>query len=655
MNTREPVTVLFPNGTAPDIRRQSGAVWKQCAYTFWLILLNFVAGNSPAQISSGQPPPGLVGWWAGEGNARDLTTNHNDGAAVGSVTYAPGVVGQAFSFDGSSGYVQLPANLFAFPFSGAGTTPFCFELWFRTASGGVILGQQQEPFVPFQIPPNYVPAIYVGTDGRLRSAMFWDGGANGGALGDPITATNTVCDGNFHHLAVVYDGTNQMLYVDSKLAGGRAWTQLGYATGYNYQFGTACTGPGWPGGNGGWYSFIGLIDEAALFNRALSADEIAGIYAAGRMGMSWPGVSITNVLINPGGGAALQWYSGLTNFCYVVENCADLGSKDWTAVEPTLQWPTANRGWTNSIAEAAAQKFFRVRAIPIPTNPAVAWTEATGAASWSARGGFAFTTFSNKMWVLGGSDGGVVWTNDVWSSSNGLAWTPATTDAAWNGRAGHGAVALNGQIWVFGGGTAITATNDVWSSSNGVTWSCATVSAQWGPRDDFASLVFNGQMWLLGGYDGTNNLNAVWSSSDGVHWTQATASAGWSPRRDFSAVAFHGRIWVMGGYDGSLCNDVWTSADGSNWTRQSMAAAWRARDGFGLVSSGGKLWVFGGTSNGGLRNDVWSSSDGVIWMQATSPAPWTGRAWLGSLAFDGQIWMLGGRDGAWEHDVWSGQ
>jgi hypothetical protein len=76
-----------------------------------------------------------------------------------------------------------------------------------------------------------------------------------------------------------------MLYVDSKLAGGRPWTQLGYATGYNYQFGTGYTAAGWPGGNVGWYSFNGLVDEAHLYNRALSSNEVAGIYAAGSAGL----------------------------------------------------------------------------------------------------------------------------------------------------------------------------------------------------------------------------------------------------------------------------------------------------------------------------------------------------------------------------------
>jgi hypothetical protein len=230
------------------------------------------------------PPAGLVAWWPGEGDCLDWAGTNN-GTAVGGVTFVPGEVEDALSFDGATGFVQLPTNLFAFPFSGTGSRPFSFELWFRTTAGGVILGQEQDTSVPFQTPLNYVPAIYIGTDGKLRTAMFWDGGTNGGALGDPIVATNAVCDGNFHHLAVVYDGTNQALYVDNELAGSRGWAQLGYATGYNYQFGTGYTGSGWPGGNGGWYSFNGLVDEAHLYNRALSSNEVASIYAAGSAGL----------------------------------------------------------------------------------------------------------------------------------------------------------------------------------------------------------------------------------------------------------------------------------------------------------------------------------------------------------------------------------
>src|SRR5205823_6117745 len=45
-------------------------------------------------------PAGLVSWWRGEGNATD-SLRTNDGNPVGGVTFAPGRIGQAFSFDGT--------------------------------------------------------------------------------------------------------------------------------------------------------------------------------------------------------------------------------------------------------------------------------------------------------------------------------------------------------------------------------------------------------------------------------------------------------------------------------------------------------------------------------------------------------------------------
>jgi hypothetical protein len=45
------------------------------------------------------PPVGLVGWWPGDGNARDVVDG-NHGTLYHGTTFAPGLVGQAFRFDG---------------------------------------------------------------------------------------------------------------------------------------------------------------------------------------------------------------------------------------------------------------------------------------------------------------------------------------------------------------------------------------------------------------------------------------------------------------------------------------------------------------------------------------------------------------------------
>ena len=55
------------------------------------------AGHATAQDCV-EPPAGLVGWWPGDGNADDIHGG-NHGAILGSMGFAPGMVGQAFDLD----------------------------------------------------------------------------------------------------------------------------------------------------------------------------------------------------------------------------------------------------------------------------------------------------------------------------------------------------------------------------------------------------------------------------------------------------------------------------------------------------------------------------------------------------------------------------
>jgi subtilisin-like proprotein convertase family protein len=173
--------------------------------------------------------------------------------------------GSALSLDGNNGYVSLPADPFGFPSTGTTNAPFTFECWFKTTNGGVILGQQSSG--PYTNPPSgYVPSIYVDLDGKLRVEMFWGG--------YQIVSANVVSDGVFHHLAVVYNGTNESAYLDGVLQGSVPFTQAAYSSVYYYQLGTGDT-LGWARGNGGWFNFNGLIDEVRVWNVARSTNDIA--------------------------------------------------------------------------------------------------------------------------------------------------------------------------------------------------------------------------------------------------------------------------------------------------------------------------------------------------------------------------------------------
>ena len=241
---------------------------------------SLVSAGSRGKCEDCVPPPAnLTSWWKAENTASDAT-NANNGTLQGSATFAAGKVNQAFSFNGTNGYVHLPDNFFPVPNTGLGNTPFTFELWFKTSTSGVIFGQQTG--VPYgTLSGGYTPAIYVGTNGKLHVLLTDDGTQN------PIITTASVNDGVFHHVAVVYNGTTEVVYLDGTVSGSKSLTIVGYANPYNYQFGTGYADSlNWensPAGSG-WWNFNGLIDEPTLYSRALTAGEVLSIVNAGSAG-----------------------------------------------------------------------------------------------------------------------------------------------------------------------------------------------------------------------------------------------------------------------------------------------------------------------------------------------------------------------------------
>src|SRR2546427_4543298 len=92
-----------------------------------LIALALCTGALRAQ-NCVAPPPGLVSWWPGNGDANDVVGGNN-GTLQGGVTFVPGKVGQAFSFDGVNDYVSFGNTAGNF-----GTSDFTIEFWIRTTA-----------------------------------------------------------------------------------------------------------------------------------------------------------------------------------------------------------------------------------------------------------------------------------------------------------------------------------------------------------------------------------------------------------------------------------------------------------------------------------------------------------------------------------------
>jgi hypothetical protein len=224
------------------------------------------------------PAGGLVSSWQGEGNANDARGG-NSGALVGGVSYAPGKVGQAFNFDGT-GRVQVAdaANLSL-------TTAATLEAWINPSALTFSGGFGQVIAKGSGSSRNY--GLFVTSTGALHLSYFTTSGANVVLQ----TADNLVPAGQFSHVAAVIDpGAGVMqIYLNGQLVGSRATAGPLVVNTSPLTIGST------PGGG---FGFKGLIDEATVYNRALSQIEIQSVVNAGSIG-KFPSVAVANVAPTP--------------------------------------------------------------------------------------------------------------------------------------------------------------------------------------------------------------------------------------------------------------------------------------------------------------------------------------------------------------------
>ena len=92
----------------PTVKRNVSS-HRSCLWAFSASLLLGVAAES-CVLAAGcySAPSGLAGWWPGDGNANDIASTNNGTLQGGATANAVGVVGSAFTFDGTNGYVQIP-------------------------------------------------------------------------------------------------------------------------------------------------------------------------------------------------------------------------------------------------------------------------------------------------------------------------------------------------------------------------------------------------------------------------------------------------------------------------------------------------------------------------------------------------------------------
>ena len=233
-------------------------------------------------------PAGLVGWWPAEGSALDIAGSNSGTLQGGATATAVGEVGLSFGLNGTSAYVQIPDSPALRP------TNFTVEAWVMFTSldstGNSLAGQQYIVFKQNTRSSNF-EGIYLAKERRTGGDIFVFGVSSAAGQGVEVDSAPMITPGVWYHLAGMRGSNFIQLYVNGQFVG---QTSVSFPQDYGnfpLYFGTS--------GQSYWdHKFAGLLDEVSLYNRALSAAEIAAIYTAGTAGKC-QGPQVPVVLLQP--------------------------------------------------------------------------------------------------------------------------------------------------------------------------------------------------------------------------------------------------------------------------------------------------------------------------------------------------------------------
>lgn len=215
------------------------------------------------------PGDGLLGWFRGDGSAANSVAGHNGGGAL-NISYTAAAIGDGFSFNGTNSSVRInEANdNYYYP----GTGPFSAQAYIRTTSAEGQIASRYEC-----VSGNCTPTAWFWSVEAGHLSLYLRDRDNQELNLQGITPVN---DGQLHHVAMVIDrGANEArLYVDghvdvaAPLSVGDVSDGNGQTT--SLMIGAYSDVNGLPAG-----FFNGVIDEFAVYSRALTDSEVAAITA----------------------------------------------------------------------------------------------------------------------------------------------------------------------------------------------------------------------------------------------------------------------------------------------------------------------------------------------------------------------------------------
>ncbi len=222
-------------------------------FIYLIVAIMILVPQGNAKIDS----ESIVGAWlfdeGGGDTARDSSGKGNDGKLVGDPKRVAGKFGEALEFDGEDDCVEVPDD------DTLDVTAVTLAAWVKSEAnllvdGNVIVYKLSSYIHQYwsstMNPGVFVAAAWCGS-GWLPQAVIWDG--------------------EWHHVALTYDGSVQRFFADGVFAGDNAACKGDIdITDNDLIIGTGNTG-----------SYTGLIDEVAVFDVALDEEDFEIIIAEG--------------------------------------------------------------------------------------------------------------------------------------------------------------------------------------------------------------------------------------------------------------------------------------------------------------------------------------------------------------------------------------
>jgi hypothetical protein len=216
-------------------------------------------------------PPGLVGLWTADGEGKDSAGN--DDATLIDVTFADGMSGQAFSFNGVTSTIKIPASREVDVGVDDG---FTLMTWINPTDV-----QGLHPMFKWLVNSRWENMdLSLWIDLRPDESGALDGNIRGGeaeATSVILSNEGVLVPGVFQHVAYTYDKASGegLLYVNGVVVARRQLSPQinAYSTGDLWVSPRDVRPGNWSTGR----MFSGLMNDIAIYNRALSASEIQSV------------------------------------------------------------------------------------------------------------------------------------------------------------------------------------------------------------------------------------------------------------------------------------------------------------------------------------------------------------------------------------------